>query len=80
MIILAILSFYIIMLVVSAGSAFAGIQPSVDFLVLSGSLIAVAAIIAGGISPIAFLSNIHVDQKVNPAGEGDKSGEDSVVP
>ncbi len=54
--ILAILSFYVIMLVVSAGSAFAGIQPSADFLILSGSLIVVAAIIAGSISPVAFLS------------------------
>lgn len=71
MILLAIISFYIIMLVVSAGSAFAGIQPSADFLVLSGSLIVVAAIIAGGISPIAFLSNIHVDQRAKDVKQAD---------
>lgn len=60
MLLLAILSFFIIVLVVSAGSGFAGLEPSPDFLVLSATLIVVAAIIAGGISPIAFLTNITV--------------------
>jgi hypothetical protein len=59
MILLAIISFYVVMLVVSAGSAFAGIKPSADFLVLSGSLIVVAAILAGGISPVAFMSSVN---------------------
>jgi hypothetical protein len=61
MIILAILSFFIIVLVVSAGAGFAGVEPSADFLVLSATLIVVAAIIAGGISPMAFLTNINVE-------------------
>lgn len=61
MIILAILSYFIIVLVVSAGAGFAGVEPSADFLVLSATLIVVAAIIAGGISPMAFLTNINVE-------------------
>ena len=60
------------MLLVSAGSAFAGIQPSADFLVLSGSLIVVAVIIAGGIFPIAFLSNVHVDQRTKDVKQEDQ--------
>jgi hypothetical protein len=63
MILLAILSFFIIVFVVNAGSAFAGIDPSGDFLVLSAALIVVAAIIAGGISPMAFLTNITVQDR-----------------
>lgn len=75
----SVVSFIALMiLVVSAGSAFAGIKPSADFLVLSGSLIVVAAIIAGGISPIAFLSNIHVDQRTKEVEqEGKPASENS---
>ncbi|PAU94812.1 hypothetical protein CK503_04895 [Aliifodinibius salipaludis] len=54
------------------GSAFAGIQPSADFLVLSGSLILVAAIIAGGNFSIAFLSNVHVDQRTKDVKQEDQ--------
>jgi hypothetical protein len=61
MIILAILSYFIIVFVVAAGAGFAGVDPSADFLVLSATLIVVAAIIAGGISPMAFLTNINVE-------------------
>jgi len=65
MLLLAILSFFIIVFVVSAGAGFAGLQPSSDFLLLSATLIVVAAIIAGGISPIAFLTNITVQDDKN---------------
>lgn len=68
MILLAILSFFIIVFVVNAGSAFAGIDPSGDFLVLSAALIVVAAIIAGGISPMAFLTNITVQNDKQEVG------------
>lgn len=56
MIIMAILSFYITVFVVSAGAGFAGYDPSADFVVLSAALLVVSAIIAGGLSPIVFLS------------------------
>ena len=68
MLLLAILSFFIIVFVVSAGAGFAGLQPSGDFLVLSATLIVVAAILAGGISPIAFLTNITYQDEKNRAG------------
>jgi len=69
MLLLAILSFFIIVFVVSAGAGFAGLQPSGDFLVLSATLIVVAAIIAGGISPIAFLTNMTVHDNKNRVDE-----------
>ena len=65
MILLAILSFFLIVFVVGAGASFAGVEPSGDFLVLSAALIVVAAIIAGGISPIAFLTNVTVNNDKN---------------
>jgi len=68
MLLLATLSFFVIVFVVSAGAGFAGLQPSADFLVLSATLIVVAAIVAGGISPIAFLSNITVQDDKNKVG------------
>lgn len=60
MILLGILTYFIIVFVVTAGAGFAGVNPSDDFLVLSATLIVVSAIIAGGISPMAFLTNINV--------------------
>jgi hypothetical protein len=68
MLLLSILSFFVIVFVVSAGAGFAGLQPSGDFLVLSATLIVVAAILAGGISPIAFLTNITVQDDKNRVG------------
>jgi len=68
MLLLATLSFFVIVFVVSAGAGFAGLQPSADFLVLSATLIVVAAIVAGGISPIAFLTNITVQDDKNRVG------------
>lgn len=67
MLLLSILSFFVIVFVVSSGAGFAGLEPSADFLVLSATLIVVAAIIAGGISPIAFLTNITVQDNKNKA-------------
>jgi len=69
MLLLSILSFFVIVFVVSAGAGFAGLQPSGDFLVLSATLIVVAAILAGGISPIAFLTNITVQDDKNRVGD-----------
>ena len=56
MIIKAIIGFYFTVFVVSTGATFAGYSPSGDFVVLSASLLVVAAILAGGISPIGYLS------------------------
>jgi hypothetical protein len=68
MILLAILSYFVIVFVVAAGAGFAGVDPSADFLVLSATLIVVAAIIAGGISPMAFLTNITVQNEKQEIG------------
>lgn len=56
MIVLAIVSFYFTVFVISAGAGFAGYDPSADFVVLSASLLVASAIIAGGLSPVLFLS------------------------
>jgi len=56
MIVLAILSYYITVFVVSAGAGFAGYDPSADFVVLSSALLVVGAILSGGLSPVLFLS------------------------
>ncbi len=47
MILLGIVSFFVTLFVVQAGSALAGYEPSADFAVLSAALIVVASIIAG---------------------------------
>lgn len=47
MILLGIASFFVTVFIVREGSALAGYSPSGDFVVLSASLIVVAAIIAG---------------------------------
>jgi len=62
MLLMATLSFFLIVWVITTGATFAGLQPSGDFLVLSAALIVVAAIIAGGISPIAILTNITLKE------------------
>lgn len=56
MIVLAIIGFYFTVFVVSTGAGLAGFSPSGDFVILSASLLVVAAILAGGVSPIGFLS------------------------
>lgn len=56
MIVLAIVSFYFTVFVVSAGAGVAGYDPSGDFVVLSASLLVVGAILSGGLSPVLFLS------------------------
>lgn len=56
MIVLAIVSFYFTVFVVSAGASFAGYNPSADYVVLSASLLVVGAILSGGLSPVLFLS------------------------
>ncbi len=47
MLILAILSFFLVVYVVSVGSGFAGVQADSNFVVLSASLIVSAGILAG---------------------------------
>lgn len=73
MILLGILTFFIIVFMVSAGAGFAGVNPSDNFLVLSATLIVVAAIIAGGISPMAFLTNISVNPEDREQGYRDRN-------
>lgn len=62
MIVLAIISFYFTVFVVATGAALAGYNPSGDFVVLSAALLVVAAILAGGISPVGYLSQATVEE------------------
>ena len=55
MVILAVVAFYITVFVVSTGASLAGFEPSGEFVVLAASLLVVAAIIAGGLSPAAMV-------------------------
>lgn len=56
MIVLAIIGFYFTVFVVGTGARLAGYSPSGDFVILSAALLVVAAILAGGVSPLGFLS------------------------
>lgn len=56
MIVMAIVAFYFTVFVVATGAGFAGMTASGDFVVLSASLLVAAAIIAGGVSPVGYLS------------------------
>lgn len=47
MLIIAVLSFFLVVYVISVGSGFAGVKASADFVVLSASLIVSAGILAG---------------------------------
>ncbi len=47
MLVLAVLSFFLVVYVVSVGSGFAGVQASSNYVVLSASLIVSAGILAG---------------------------------
>lgn len=53
---LAMVAFYFTVFVVATGAGFAGMTASGDFVVLSASLLVAAAIIAGGVSPVGYLS------------------------
>ena len=55
MIILAIIGFYFTVFVVATGASLAGYSPSGDFVILSAALLVVAAILAGGVSPLGVL-------------------------
>lgn len=50
MLILAVISFFIVVFVVSAGSSLAGYQPSGDFVVLSSAIITASATLSGFIA------------------------------
>lgn len=56
MIVMAIVAFYFTVFVVATGAGFAGMAASGDFVVLSASLLVAAAILAGGVSPVGYLS------------------------
>lgn len=57
MIVLAVVSFFFTVFVVDFGASLAG-YPQNPYTVLSASLLVSAAILAGGISPIGFLSRL----------------------
>jgi restriction endonuclease Mrr len=58
MIILAIVSFFFTVFVVNMGARFAGYGGN-EYVVLSATLLVAAAIIAGGISPLGYLSETN---------------------
>lgn len=58
MIVLAIVSFFFTVFVVDMGASFAGHSGN-EYVVLSAALLVAAAIIAGGISPIGYLSETN---------------------
>lgn len=62
MIVMAIVSFFITVFVVDFGASLAG-YPDNDFTVLSAALLTAAALLAGGLSPVTYLS-----QPVEPYG------------
>ncbi len=55
MIVMAIVSFFITVFVVDFGASIAGF-PDDDFTVLSAALLTAAAVLAGGLSPVTYLS------------------------
>jgi len=51
MVVIATVVFYITVFVVSTGADLAGLEPADDFVVLSASLVVVAIILTGGLTP-----------------------------
>ena len=68
MIVLGIIGFYLTVFVVATGGRLAGFDPSGDFVILSATLLVVAAILAGGVSPIGFLGRSTTEAEA-PASE-----------
>jgi len=62
-IVMAIIAFYFTVFVVSTGASFAGMTASGDFVVLSAALLVAAAILAGGVSPVGYLSQPMVAEQ-----------------
>lgn len=71
MIIMAIIAFYFTVFVVVTGANFAGMNASGDFVVLSAALLVAAAILAGGVSPVGYLSQpmLAGDRQVSTADD-----------
>lgn len=71
MIVLAIISFFFTVFVVDVGAGFAG-HGGDEFVVLSAALLVAAAILAGGISPLGYLSQTNqVEPRDRPASTDD---------
>lgn len=70
MIILAIISFYFTVFVVVTGANLAGVTPGGNFVVLSAALLTASALLAGGMSPISYLSKpIMSDTGTTPTAQ-----------
>lgn len=67
MIIMAILAFFITVFVVVTGARFAGMDPTGDFVVLSAALLVAAAMLAGGVTPVGYLSQPIVGRESPPS-------------
>lgn len=66
MVVMAIVSFFITVFVVDFGATVAGF-PDDDFTVLSAAILTAAALLAGGLSPVTYLSQPIEPQ--NPASK-----------
>lgn len=71
MIVMAIIAFYFTVFVVITGARFAGMDASGDFVVLSAALLVAAAILAGGVSPVGYLSRPMLAEHGEPASADD---------
>jgi hypothetical protein len=70
MILMAILSFFFTVFVVDFGASLAG-YPKDTYTVLSAAILVAASIIAGGISPLGYMSQSH-----HPSRNDDKATTD----
>lgn len=71
MIIMAIVAFYFTVFVVITGARFAGLAPSGDFVVLSAALLVAAAMLAGGVTPVGYLSQPFLETEPSPTPADD---------
>lgn len=68
LIVLAILAFYVTVFVVSTGASLAGYDPSGDFVILSASLLVVAALLGGVPFGNASQQQTHPEDDGSPTG------------
>lgn len=66
MVVLATITFYIVVFVVSTGARLAGFRPAADFVVLAAAIIVFAIVVTGGITPRLVESEAAVDRMAEP--------------
>ncbi len=66
MFVLAIVGFYLTVFVVDTASALAGLSPGADFIILSATLLVIAAILGGGRVPLGVVVSDERDDDGDP--------------